>query len=249
MSRQRSTWKNTPEGKTVRRNSIAAQWSSRPVELIASPAMRVLSRAAHLALMRIEIELRRHGGRDNGKLPVTKQDFIEHGIHQDAVAPALRELEALGLIRITQRGHGGAAEYRRPNHFLLNFMCGAIDTKDEITNDWKRVETMPQAEQIQRMARAAKDPAKVDYGRRCYAKNKSRAQKPCHEPSTETMAETLKSPGMETMPTGPGTETMLSIDTIPVNASGAMQTAHTDGRRLRVVAGQAHSENLEQEAA
>jgi hypothetical protein len=85
------------------------------LELMESPALRVLSRAAHLALVRLEIELRHHGGHDNGKLPVTKQNFVDFGIHQDAVAPALRELEALGIIRITQRGRGGTAEFRQPH--------------------------------------------------------------------------------------------------------------------------------------
>src|ERR1700722_16409922 len=95
-------WKNTPEGKTVKRNSISAQWGSRPLELMESPALRVLSRAAHQALLRLEIELRHHAGHDNGKLPVTKQNFVDFGIHPRMVAPALRELEALGIIRITE---------------------------------------------------------------------------------------------------------------------------------------------------
>jgi hypothetical protein len=137
MSKQ-SKWKNTPEGKTVKRNNVASQFGSRPLELMESPALRILSRAAHLALMRVEIELRHHGGRDNGKLPVTKQNFVDFGIHPRMIAPALRELEALGIIRITQRGRGGSAEFHQPNHFLLNFMCGAVDTRDEITNAWKR---------------------------------------------------------------------------------------------------------------
>ena len=95
-----SKWRSR-DGKTVRRNSVAEFFVSRPVELIASPAMRVLSRAAHLTLLRIELELRSHAGRTNGRLIVTKQQFIEFGIHQDSIAPALRELDALGIIIIT----------------------------------------------------------------------------------------------------------------------------------------------------
>jgi hypothetical protein len=86
-----SKWRNK-DGKTVKRNIVASQFGSRPLELMESPALRVLSRAAHLALLRIEIELRKHGGHDNGALPVTKQNFVEFGIHQDAVAPAFTRI-------------------------------------------------------------------------------------------------------------------------------------------------------------
>jgi hypothetical protein len=214
----KSVWKNTPEGKTVRRNNVSAQWGSRPLELMESPALRVLSRAAHLAVLRIEIELRHHGGHDNGKLPETKQDFIEFGIHQDAIAPALRELEALGLIRITQRGRGGNAENRQPNKFLLNFMCGAVDTRDEITNSWKRIKTLEEADEIASAARADKDPA---YRRNRRGKNKTQTWKPCLVPDTKTMSETAKSPDMETMSKGPDTETMSTFDTLTREASEA----------------------------
>jgi hypothetical protein len=207
------------DGKTVRRNIVASHFGSRPLELMECPALRVLSRAAHLALLRIEIELRKHGGHDNGALPVTKQNFVEFGIHQDAVAPALRELAALGLIRVTQRGRGGNAEHRQPNKFLLNFMCGAIDTRDEISNTWKRIKTLEEAEQIARAARAAKDPTKVAYGSRTPRKN--RAWKPCLAPSTETVSETAKSPDMESMSTAPDTETMFTIDTLGREATPA----------------------------
>ena len=57
MSQKRSVWKNRPDGKTVKRNAVAQFYTSRPVELLNSPAFRVISRAAHLALARIEIEL------------------------------------------------------------------------------------------------------------------------------------------------------------------------------------------------
>jgi hypothetical protein len=215
----RGKWKNTAEGNTVKRNNVAAQWGSRPLELMESPALRILSRAAHLALLRIEIELRKHAGHDNGKLPVTKQNFVDFGIHQDAVAPALRELEALGIIVITERGRGGNAESRQPNKFLLNFMCGAVDTKDEVTNAWKRVKTLEQAEEIAQIARAAKDTA---YCRNRQGKNRSQTWKPCLVPDTETMSETAKSPDMETMSTCSDTETMSTIDTLTREANEVM---------------------------
>jgi hypothetical protein len=134
MSKSRSAWKVRPDGKTVRRNIVAQHFSSRPVELLTSPAFRVLSRAAHLALCRIEIELRQHGGHANGKLIVTTQQFVEYGIHRRMVPAALRELAALGVICITARGRGGNAKHRQPNRFLLNYTCGAVDAHDQVTN-------------------------------------------------------------------------------------------------------------------
>jgi hypothetical protein len=212
---KKSKWKNTPEGKTFKRNNVASQWGSRPLELMESPALRVLSRAAHLALVRLEIELRHHGGHDNGKLPVTKQNFVDFGIHQDAVAPALRELEALGIIRITQRGRGGTAEFRQPHLFLLNFLCGAVDTRDEITNTWKRIKTLEEAQEIASTARAAKDPA--------YRRNRrNQIRKPCLGPDTKTMSETPKSSDTKTMSTEPDTETMSTIDTLTRDANVVM---------------------------
>jgi hypothetical protein len=104
MSGKPSVWKQRPDGKTVRRNSIAQHFASRPVELLESPVLRVLSQYGHLALLRIELELRRHGGHDNGKLIVTTRQFVEYGIERRQIPAALRELEALGIVIVTQLG-------------------------------------------------------------------------------------------------------------------------------------------------
>jgi hypothetical protein len=182
MSKPRSVWKNRPDGKTVRRNTLAQCFSSRPVELLESPALRVLSRAAHLALIRIEIELRRHAGRCNGELIITKQQFVEFGLHHHAVAPALRELQALGIIDI-KHGRGGNAEFWQPNRFLLNYLCGAADAHDQITNAWKRFKTLEEAERAALAARATKDQARVNYGRRGHRRrNIFQGRKPAHQP-------------------------------------------------------------------
>ena len=103
-----------------RRNPITGQWSARPIAMQRSYSWRVLSRAAHQCLSRIEIELADHGGNDIDELPVTFDDFVAYGVHRSAIAPALAELEALGFIDITQRGVAArAADDRRPNKFRL----------------------------------------------------------------------------------------------------------------------------------
>ena len=40
-----------------------------------------------------------HGGVENGKLPVRFDDFEAYGISEKSVAPAIREVEALGFVR------------------------------------------------------------------------------------------------------------------------------------------------------
>jgi hypothetical protein len=196
MSKNRSVWKNTSDGKTIRRKTLSSCWSARPLELVESYALRVLSRAAHLALLRVEIELRRRGGHDNGDLIITKEQFIAFGIHKDGVATALRELKALGIIAV-KKGRGGNAEYREPNRFGLNYMAGIIDGSLIMpTNTWKRFKTIEQAEQTADAARGAKDPLKVAYGRR--NQNISPARKPGLVPGPETGSVTAHFPGPET---------------------------------------------------
>jgi hypothetical protein len=84
-----------------RRTQIAGQFAPRTIAMLRSPAWRVLSLSARRVLDRLEIELADHGGVDNGKLPVTYEDFVRYGIERHAIAPALRELVALGFIEVT----------------------------------------------------------------------------------------------------------------------------------------------------
>src|SRR5262249_37500536 len=98
-------------------NRISGQFAPRLVEMLKSPAYCVLSLSARRVLDRIEIEFRHHGGKENGRLPVTFNDFTRYGIDRHSVAPAIRELEALGFIEVTEHGRGGNAEWRQPNKF------------------------------------------------------------------------------------------------------------------------------------
>jgi hypothetical protein len=61
----------------LRRNKIGKQFAPRTIEMLESPAHRVLSLSARRVIDRIEIELAHHGGMDNGKLPVTFEQFAE----------------------------------------------------------------------------------------------------------------------------------------------------------------------------
>jgi hypothetical protein len=184
-----------------RRNRISEQFSPRLIEMLESPAYRTLSLAAHRVIARIEIEFAHHGGNDNGRLPVTKQDFIEYGISHDQIAPAIREAEALGFIRVTQRGRGGNAEHRQPNMFFSTFCYGRESRADPPSHDWRRIKTREDAESIARAARANKNPDAVRFGHRV-AKIRNRSRIPGPAPVLETRTETRKAPVLESGTTG-----------------------------------------------
>jgi hypothetical protein len=133
-----------------RKNKIAGQFSARTIEMMESPAFCTLSYSARRVLDRIEIEHAHHGGNDNGQLPVTYVQFIDYGIHHNAIAPAIREVEALGFIEITEQGRAGNAEWRRPNKFRLTYRyTGRANPTDE----WRRIKTIEQAEMVAQAAR------------------------------------------------------------------------------------------------
>jgi hypothetical protein len=139
-----------------RRNAIAGQFAARPIEMLWSPAYRVLSRGAHQVLARIEIEHAHHGGTDNGHLPVTYEHFVEYGLHRKAVPPAIRELEALGFIQITQRGCGGNADLRQPSLYRLTFRHAKGEAGDG-THEWRAIKTLQHAEELAQQARESTD--------------------------------------------------------------------------------------------
>jgi hypothetical protein len=157
-----------------RRNAISGQFAARPIEMLESPAYRAISLSAHMVISRIEVELAHHGGNDNGQLPVTVDQFVEYGMHRGSVAPAIREAEALGFIRV-ERGRGGNADYRRPNKFYLTFSNWRGSKAEPPSHDWKRVKSLDEAKRIAREARAAKDRNAVTFGKYAWRRRQSNA--------------------------------------------------------------------------
>jgi hypothetical protein len=170
-----------------RRNRINGQWSARLIEMLESPAYRTLSLSAHRVISRIEIELGHHAGNDNDKLPVTCKDFIEYGVDRAAVAPAIREAETLGFIRVTEHGRGGNREYRKPNLFGLTFAHGRDSRSKPPTHEWRNIKTTEEALQIARAARAAKNSFAVARGRN-FAKRRAGKQASDAEKNQKTNA-------------------------------------------------------------
>ena len=193
-----------------------------PLEFLASCAFRVLSKSDQLVLARIEIELRQHGGHDNGKLPVTKSDFIDYGVRHNAISGSIRALEALGIITV-QHGRGGNAKHRQPNRFGLNFLCGQIKVAAP-TNTWKRFKSLEEADDTAAKARAAKDPAKVSYGRRTAARVANQKTFPRYgnrisqAPFPYLKKPKFPDPRYRTHPTGPVTVPTIDISGSPRDA-------------------------------
>ena len=154
-----------------RRKATTPQFVMHTIEMLESAAYRALSVSGHRILARIEIEHGHHGGKENGKLPVRFDDFEEYGISPKSIAPALREVQALGFVNITKRGRPSKSDFRRhPNHFSLTYIRGPAPTFAEATNEWKQHATLADAVEAARQARAAKDEHAV-------ARSKARSQK------------------------------------------------------------------------
>jgi hypothetical protein len=95
-------------------------------------------------------------------------------MHRTSVAPAIREAEALGFIRITERGRGGNSEYGTPNLFFLTYAQTPDSGKHPPTHDWRRFKTLDEAEEAAQSARNNKDPRAVEHGKRSWRKRQQK---------------------------------------------------------------------------
>lgn len=77
-------------------------------------------------------------------------------MHPNAIAPALRELEALGFIKITRKGYSGPATMRAPSLYRLTFRPAwdAAKRDGDGTHEYLAIKTVAQAETIAKAARA-----------------------------------------------------------------------------------------------
>jgi hypothetical protein len=185
-----------------RRNQIVGQFSARQIEMLRSHAWRTLSLSAHRVVDRLEIERAQHGGQDNGKLPCTFEQFVEYGIHRHAVAPAVRELEALGFVEVTERGRSGNAGYRKPNLFRITYHPGGTES-GEPSHEWRRILTIEQAEALATAARNAKAEA--------YRPRRHKNKTPVPENAKPVVPETITTvPVPETVTTRRSAETVTT---------------------------------------
>jgi hypothetical protein len=185
-------------GRSRKKNSITAeQWFWFDREALESPAFRQLSLSALRVYFRLALEYMHHAGKENGRLPVTYDQFVEYGIHRHAIAPAIRELVALGFIKITQQGKASAGEHAFPNYFRLTDR----PTRDDLrTCDWKRIKTDEDAEAL---AKGARNPPK-------------KAQRRPPKKIIFPVMDSVTSPVMDSVTGNAGSLVMDSVTTVPV---------------------------------
>ena len=148
-------------GHRRRRTKISGQFAWRLIEMLESPAYRVLSLSAHRVLDRLELEIASHGGTDNGRLIVTFNQFVDYGIDRHAIAPALREVIALGFVEVTEKGRAGNAEYRAPSQYRLTYRN---TDNSASTDEWRTIETLEQAHATASAARNPRSRRKIPSG-------------------------------------------------------------------------------------
>jgi hypothetical protein len=169
-----------------KRSRISGQFAARLIEMLESPAYRVLSLSARKVLDRIEIEHAHHGGTDNGRLPVTYDDFVTYGIHRHSVRAAINELVALGFLEITREGRAGNAEWRQPNLFRLTYRHDDSFRGDG-THEWRNIKTEEEAEKLAKTARTAKSKTQCRKADCASDENRHRKRK-IHSAETVTTA-------------------------------------------------------------
>jgi hypothetical protein len=157
----------------------------------------VLSLSARKVLDRIEIEFADHGGTDNGKLPVTYDDFERYGIHRQAIYPAIRETVALGFVEITEEGVAGGAEFRKPTLYRLTYRHSDKAAGDG-THEWMNIKTDAEAKAIAASARVEK-PAQKQFLR--YGSRQKSVRKPYRKAGSSSTESTTTVHSTETTTT------------------------------------------------
>ena len=142
--------------------AIAGQFVPHRIEMLRSPAFFVLSLTGRRILDRLEIEWADHGGRDNGKLPLTFADLKKFGMaNPNHNARGFRELCALGFIEKTRTGRAGIGEHRTANLFRITYLSANGEAP---TDEWRRIATIEEAERIAREARKKLPVSEKDTG-------------------------------------------------------------------------------------
>lgn len=121
---------------------VGEQFIAHSREMRESVAWSMLSGNVKLILERVELEHMRHGGNENGRLPVTYSDFVKAGLRRGAVAQSIAISEALGFIECMDRGRAARAEHRFPAIYRGTYFMGNLDP----THEWKAITTVEDAQ-------------------------------------------------------------------------------------------------------
>ena len=107
-------------------------------KMLESDAYRSLGKTELKILARLEIELMRHRGTNNGRIICTYDDFAGYGIRRRSISRGLRNLCRVGLLVVTQRGRRDAL--RNPHHYRLPYLVSHDEAGNIIppTDEWKK---------------------------------------------------------------------------------------------------------------
>lgn len=112
-------------------------------ELLDSPTLVAISHNASKILNRLISEHSHHGRLENGLLRVSQKQFSNQcAIRYQSVPRAIRQLEAVGLIRVKRQGKMLGRDL--PNLYRLTFY-GDHTLSAPPTNEWKRYRTAQEA--------------------------------------------------------------------------------------------------------
>lgn len=125
-----------------KRLEVETPFVTSPMALLDAEVFHALSPYALKAFMRILTEHGRHAGKENGRLIVTYQNFVDYGIPRSRVRPALNELHHAGIIRFCDpEDRYKNTVGRPPNVFRLTFLAVIDPSGTDVTaatNDFKK---------------------------------------------------------------------------------------------------------------
>ena len=176
----RSTGKSSDK-RAARVNAPPAgeAWVWATTAMLASPAWRALSRSAIQVIIRIWIEHSQHGGRDNGRLPVTFDNFEEFGIDRKNIKASLDEAEALGFIFRTEKGRRafGTVPGKSSRYGLTWIGVSSATNIEGPGNEWRGIADGNAAKERVAKVRAARVAANAEEKAAQAAANRQRSGK------------------------------------------------------------------------
>jgi hypothetical protein len=149
---------------------------------------------------------------------------------RNSIAPAIREAEPLGFIRVTQYGLASNAEFRIPNKFALTHLP-TEDGQKAPTDDWRRIKTPEEASMI--AAAARKMPARCGkFFQKAKIKKTDLRYGKRTDPGYENRTSSGEFLGTETVPLSVSKTVPLSISRADAGTSAAAGIGHNAGPPL-----------------
>jgi hypothetical protein len=108
-------------------------WTKEMYESVAFQEL-VKHRAARIVVDRVAYEHLRQGGKENGRLKITFDNFVAWGMSRSSVGNAVAIAQALGFIRLVKRGRASFEDLRYPGEYAVTWQVIGSDLQ---TNTWR----------------------------------------------------------------------------------------------------------------